>query len=34
MVAKRLSDFPDERLRSTLYAGELWMPEGDDWVAR
>lgn len=34
VVAKRLRDFPDERLRSMLYAGELWMSEGDDWVAR
>lgn len=34
VVARRLGDFPDERLKSTLYAGELWISEGDDWVAR
>jgi predicted ATPase len=34
VVAKRLADFPDERLRNMLYAGELWMSEGDGWVAR
>jgi predicted ATP-binding protein involved in virulence len=34
VVAKRLDAFPDERLRSMLSTGELWMSEGDDWVAR
>lgn len=34
IAAKRLADFPDERLKGMLYAGELWMSEGDDWVAR
>jgi AAA domain, putative AbiEii toxin, Type IV TA system len=32
IAAKRLSDFPDERLRSMLSTGELWLSEGDDWV--
>jgi predicted ATPase len=34
IAAKRLSDFPDERLRRMLSTGELWMSEGDGWVAR
>jgi predicted ATPase len=34
IAAKRLSDFPDERLRSMLSTGELWLSEGDDWVKR
>ena len=34
IAAKRLDGFPDERLRRMLSTGELWMSEGDTWVAR
>lgn len=34
VVAKRLDDFPDARLRAMLSTGELWIAEGDDWVRR
>lgn len=34
IVARRLEEFPDQRLRDMLSTGELWMSEGDDWVAR
>ncbi|MDO9016465.1 MAG: AAA family ATPase [Deltaproteobacteria bacterium] len=34
VVAKRLDEFPDDRLRGMLSTGELWMSEGDDWVSR
>lgn len=34
IVAKRLDDFPDSRLRAMLSAGELWMSEGDRWVTQ
>lgn len=34
ITAKRLGDFPDERLKSMLYAGELWISEGEQWVTR
>jgi predicted ATPase len=34
VVAKRLDGFPDDRLRDMLSTGELWMSEGDEWVAR
>jgi putative AbiEii toxin of type IV toxin-antitoxin system len=34
IAAKRLSDFPDERLQRLLSTGELWLSEGDDWVTR
>jgi len=34
IVAKRLDEFPDERLQSMLSTGELWISEGDDWVRR
>lgn len=34
IAAKRLDAFPDERLRAMLSTGELWMSEGEDWVAR
>lgn len=34
IAAKRLSEFPDERLREMLSTGELWMSEGEGWIAR
>jgi predicted ATPase len=34
IAAKRLDAFPDERLRTMLSTGELWMSEGEDWIAR
>ncbi len=34
IVAKRLDAFPDERLRTMLSTGELWMSEGEEWVTK
>jgi hypothetical protein len=32
--ARRLDTFPNERLQKMLSTGELWMSEGEDWIAR
>jgi hypothetical protein len=34
IAARRLDDFPDERLKQMLSTGELWMSEGEDWIAQ
>ena len=34
ITAKRLDAFPDARLKAMLSTGELWMSEGESWVAQ